>query len=358
MTERQHKDEQDREPAEQQPAPVASKPLQLAAAIGNQAFCRAVLQRNGGDKDTAVKPTPEQLAKDFDTAAGAGKWEDAAKLLIQLPAATIITKIKGLGAPQQASLAAGATKALTAEQAAGVARQISFVQHAPANAAPHPAEMEVQTAQTEQHKAKVAGGEVTVGTGGKTKNTSTGLESTERFSIGYKGTEAEKTRWLQFIWREIEVVDPVKKGNFRVDESITTTGGTYGLTTDTSKPKLQHRLQHADRRRSTRRGSPTTGPADSTTIFDLPGAAQNIVRPPVRRRRHARSSHARTSRPTSCATWTSSTRSRWTSSGSSTRKGAPPPRKQAVKAAGAANALDPEQRKRLVAQYPTFDYLP
>ena len=355
MTERQHKDEQDREPAEQQPAPVASKPLQLAAAIGNQAFCRAVLQRNGGDKDTAVKPTPEQLAKDFDTAAGAGKWEDAAKLLIQLPAATIITKIKGLGAPQQASLAAGATKALTAEQAAGVARQISFVQHAPANAAPHPAEMEVQTAQTEQHKAKVAGGEVTVGTGGKTKNTSTGLESTERFSIGYKGTEAEKTRWLQFIWREIEVVDPVK-GNFRVDESITTTGGTYGLTTDTSKPKYN---TDSNTRTSPfyEEGFTDNRTADSTTIFDLPGAAQNIV---------DRQFDAGATKVVSRAHFTTylvrdmdvlykvEMDVEW----EFTRKGAPPPRKQAVKAAGAANALDPEQRKRLVAQYPTFDYLP
>jgi hypothetical protein len=313
-----------------------------------------VIQRNG-DKDTAVKPTPEQLAKDFDTAAAAGKWEDAAKLLVQLPEATITTKIKGLSAAQQRSLSDGAAKALPADQAGAVARRISFVQHAPADATVHPDEMQVKSPQTEQHKAKVPGGEVSIRTGGETKNTSTGLESTERFSMGYKGTDAAKTRWLQFIWREIEVDDPVK-GAFRVDESITTTGGTYKLTTDTSKPSYN---TDSNTRTSPfyEEGFTDNRTADSTTIFDLPGAAQNIV---------DRQFDAGATKVVSRAHFTTylvrdmdvlykvELDVEW----AFTRKGTTPPRKQGVKAAGPASALDPEQRKRLIAQYPTFDYFP
>src|SRR5262245_5340659 len=79
---------------------------------------------------------------------------------------------------------------------------------------------------TEVHKGAVPGGEVTVRTGvqlgpGRPK---------EGYSIGYKGGLSADSAWLQFIWREVEVEHPTK-GGYRVDQAITTSGGSYRLTT-------------------------------------------------------------------------------------------------------------------------------
>ena len=175
------------------------------------------------------------------------------------------------------------------------------------------------------------------------------------FTMGYEGPESGQTRWLQFISREVEVEDPIK-GNFRVNEPVTTTGGTYNLTTDPSKPSY-----NTDSNKTTspfyEAGFTQNRTSDSTTILDLPSPLKSVV---------DRQFDGGATKVTSRAHFTSylvrdmdvlykvELDVEWEFKA----KGVEPPRKQGVKNAGEAKAIDPEQRKRLIEQYPTFDYLP
>jgi hypothetical protein len=111
-------------------------------------------------------------------------------------------------------------------------RHVSFKKHAPDK----PERAKYITVKDEgdlEHEAEVGGGEVEVRTDVEAKMGDRKFE--EMFSLRYKGKQSSKTQWLQFIWREIQVDDPVK-GTFCVDEEISTTGGSYRLTTDSKKP--------------------------------------------------------------------------------------------------------------------------
>lgn len=289
-----------------------------------------------------------------DTAIGTN-WGRAAQLLSAMPLHDAYQRLASLTGPQLIQLGQGAVGALAGAPAQEMARRISVVQGRPGNAAPHADYVRVDTPGKEEHKAKVGGGEVDVRTGGVTTSLGSGKQSNERFSLGYQGAESEKTRWLQFIWREVEVDDPVK-GRFRVNQPVTTTGGTYNLTTDPSKPSY-----------NTDTASPaspfyeSTGinnrTADATTIFDLPAPMQAVVdtqfdggATKVVSRAHFISYLVRDME----VLYKVELDVEW----EFTAKGAAPPRKQGVKSAGAAKELDPEQRKRLIVQFPKFDYLP
>jgi hypothetical protein len=173
------------------------------------------------------------------------------------------------------------------------------------------------------------------------------------FSVEYKGTSSAESRWLQFIWREIIVTDAAKKTS-RVNQAITTTGGSYNLTTDPKSPNY-----------NTDSGSSTSPfyessfnanrTADATTMFDQPSSQDAIVQNEFTKgatkaisRAHF---HTFLIRDMSVlhrfdvdVEWN------YTST-------AVPPRTTSVSSSVAASALPPRMKDRLIAQYPKFDYI-
>jgi len=178
----------------------------------------------------------------------------------------------------------------------------------------------------------------------------------DRFTIDYKGPEAEKTRWLQFIWREVECEGHPTRGTYRVDEEVESSAkNKYKFTTDTAKP-----VYNTDSASATdpfyESGFVNNRSADATTIFDLPASFQHVVK---------RQFDAGATKVTSRAHFTTylvrdtqvmhqvTTDITWEFTSGTVE----PPRKT-KQGGGAANAIDPMMRKVLVVQYPKFDYLP
>lgn len=237
---------------------------------------------------------------------------------------------------------------------AHVARIKSFLAHARTADAPHADQVAVLDPGLPAHTAQAGGGDITVRTGMRSKNVSSGVESEERFSISYKGPQASTTRWLQFIWREVVVEHP-DRGTFRVAQPITTSGGSYQLTTDPGAPNY-----NTD---SNKAGNPfyeggfvNNRTADATTIFDLPSSMKPIVgaqfdqgATKVTSRAHFTTYLVRDMK----VMYKVNLDVEWAFTDKTE-----PRRTQAVNAAGAASALEPEQRKRLIEQYPTVQYLP
>jgi truncated hemoglobin YjbI len=213
------------------------------------------------------------------------------------------------------------------------------------------ADVTVNAAGTEEHTGTVPGGSVSVRTGAQFTAGTTAY--TEGFSMAYQGGLASDTRWLQFIWREIVVTHPTK-GIYRVNAPITTTGGTYQLTTDTSNPSYNTDSASA------------TSPfyeaaftdirtADATTIYDQPGAAQALVNAElaggattVVSRAHFNTFLIRDFRPLHRVhlevEWS------FTSAGGT-------PRVQTVRSGGRATSLPTDMKRRLVQQYPNYEYI-
>ena len=181
----------------------------------------------------------------------------------------------------------------------------------------------------------------------------------EWFSIGYKGADAGKTRWLQFVWREIEV-HPARGDPFWLPGTLQTAGGNeYDLTQDPRRP-----LWNTD----ALKGAPTpfyedsggdNRTADSTTIFDRPDPGVEFARkqfdPPVSAKRVFSRAHFHTylvrgmelvERVEIDVVWTF------------TSKSVPPRKFPRVTAQARANALEAGQKVRLETQFPTFAYLP
>lgn len=128
------------------------------------------------------------------------------------------------------------------------------------------------------HTGKVGEGEVTVSTG-QTVDLNGAAFGDNMFSMNYEGKDADKMRWLQFIWREVIGVDD-KGASKPVDDSITTSGGTYQLTGGGTKdafgsPKKEN--YNTDSNNSTdpfyEAGFVGDRTADSASMFDQPGGA-------------------------------------------------------------------------------------
>ena len=103
-----------------------------------------------------------------------------------------------------------------------------------------------------------------------------GRKIPQTFSLGYKGKDAGKTRWLQFISREIEVHPKTGKPTF-IDATVgPPTGNQYKLTTDTKA--LEHR-RGQDRGepvlRGLRRQQPHAGRHDDVRRAGVLLAARN-----------------------------------------------------------------------------------
>jgi hypothetical protein len=143
----------------------------------------------------------------------------------------------------------------------------------------------VTNAGTEQHTERVGNGTVTLRS--DVTGTVNGSPMT-LFSIGYQGTDAQDNHWLQFIHREILGIMPDGRAVAQ-SGSITTTGGTYQLTTGgtattNGTPKKEN--YNTDTGPSDpfyEAESASNRTADSTTMFDMPGSAIARVQAASRR---------------------------------------------------------------------------
>jgi hypothetical protein len=355
-------DDEEREADPTAGAAPADVVLRMQRTQGNQAVQRMLGQAAptaepvlARDK-TKTKPKVTDWPGEFKKAAKSGEWRTAAMVCWVLSDDQMRRLLDPLSDSDLDSLEAeaqGAIGFLLPGLAGKVHRHVSFQKHAPAKPAKGK-EVKVEDEGTLEHEAKVGGGKVSVRMGGETENLSSGLESDERFWLVYKGKEASKTSWLQFIWREMEVDDPVK-GKFRVDQAITTTGGSYRLTTDPSKPNYNTDSADPDNPFYEAAGI-SNRTSDATTIFDLPSPMQSIVKAQL---------DAGATKVVSRAHFTTylvremnvlyevNIDVEWEFTSA-----AVPPRKQSVSKAGNASALDPAMRARLIQQYPNFDYLP
>lgn len=201
----------------------------------------------------------------------------------------------------------------------------------------------------EVHTGAVEGGTVSVRTGAQL--TAGGLA--EGYSVGYKGGLSDESSWLQFIWREVEVEDPAR-GDFRVDQAITTTGGTYKLTTDPDEPHY-----NTDTASATdpfyEAGGMNDRTADSSTMYDMPSPMNNIVNAQiaagatkVTSRAHFNTFLIRDYR----AIYRVQVDVEWVFTSAAT-----PPRTQKVRGTAKVDSLPEGIRARLVEQFPQFAYI-
>jgi hypothetical protein len=207
-----------------------------------------------------------------------------------------------------------------------------------------------------EHEANVGGGHVRVNTGPTIQAIGHGNRRIgQGYTMDYQGPEALRTRWLQFIWREIVVQHP-RRGSYKVHAPITTSGGHYDLTTDPAQPSYNTDALP---------GAPTpfyeesgghNRTAEGTTMWDHPSAADDFVQ---------REFNAGATTVTSRAnfnTWLIRDmdvlyRVQLTVEWNYTNRHEPD-RVQSVVAAGPAAVLEPRMRARLIEQFPHFDYLP
>jgi hypothetical protein len=333
------------EPGPAPPAP-ADAVLALQRTLGNRAVGQ-MLARNG---PTATAKSPKDA---FQDAVKADDWTGAATAIKDLPDKEINDLIKGLTDAQLGKLGMAAWGLSLVPFMTGAYRlnRLVALKRNPPPATVEGDEANVTKEGALKHSGKAGGGDVSVRTGAEYS----GGTYKEGFSVGYKGAEAAKTRWLQFIWREIIVDHPTKK-TFRLADEIGTTGGRYKLTTDPKKPSYNTDTDPATGSPFYEAGGTNVRTADATTIYDAPGAANAFV--------DAQLDDGAT-KVTSRAHFTTylvrdvdvlykvEIDVEWVFTSKTT-----PPRKNTVQSAGSATALDPEQRKRLISQFPKVTYLP
>jgi hypothetical protein len=339
-------DEQDEAAASPAPA-LAEAVLALQRTHGNH----AVGQMLARDGPTAPAKAPKDA---FQDAVKADHWTEAAAAIEDLPDKDINDLIKGLTDDQLAKLGLAAFGLALMPLNAGarrLGRLVAFRRNPP------PATTvgdfaDVTKEGDLKHTGKVAGGDVSVRTGAEYS----GGARTEGFSLGYKGKEAARTRWLQFIWREIVVDHPTKK-TFRLSDEIGNPGGgRYKLTTDPKKPNYNTDTDPSTGSAFYEAGATNVRTADATTIYDAPGSVQPLV--------NAQIDDGATTVTSRAHFTTYLVRDidvlykveidvEWVFTSKTV-----PPRKNTVQSAGPASALDPEQRKQLVSQFPKVAYLP
>lgn len=338
-------DEQDEAARAPAPAP-ADAILALQRTHGNQAVGQ-MLARNG---PTAPAKAPKDA---FQDAVKGDNWTEAAMAIKDLPDKDINDLIKGLTDDKlgKLELAAWGLSIMPFQTGAYRLRRLVAFKRNPPPATTEGDHANVTKEGDLKHTGKVTGGEVTVHTGAEYS----GGAYKEGFSLGYKGKEAAKTRWLQFIWREICVEHPTKK-TFRLTDEIGTSGGRYKLTTDPKKPNYNTDTDPAKASPFYEAGGTNVRTADATTIYDAPGSVQALVDPQI---------DDGATKVTSRAHFTTylvrdvdvlykvEIDVEWVFTSKTL-----PPRKNTVSSAGSASSLDPEQRKRLVSQFPKVTYLP
>jgi hypothetical protein len=253
---------------------------------------------------------------------------------------------------------AAAAKPLADKKSKLVYRLARFVLNDPGAAAVHAAQVTVSTEGKLRASAKVRGGKIKVRTGGKTKNLGSGLESQERFWLSYEGTDAPRTRWLQFIWREIEVHPPKGDPTYLGDTVGPATGNQYKLTTDKKKPNWNTDAAKDAASPFYEDSGINNRTENGTTMFDAPGSYAHLVNPqfdaPVSATKVISRAHFATylvrdmeilEKIEIDVQWEFTSKTA-------------PPRTFNVTQRGPVAAMDPGQKERLTAQFPKFAYLP
>lgn len=202
------------------PEPAATM-LRLQRSHGNRVVTR-LLQR---------QPKPDDLIKQLGEHLAKGRREvaiDALRKLTKDELAVVDAARGGLGK----------------DTAALLHRCISFVKWGAADEKPHPRDVTVKKEGTAQglKPTEVPGGKVEVRTDVQYYWNAGSEHKTGAVSLRYTGSHAERTRWLQFIWRGIWVErKPLTRGGKprtkAVSGTITRGGGSYNLTADRAKPE-------------------------------------------------------------------------------------------------------------------------
>lgn len=327
--------------------------LRLQASAGNRAVAR--LARQPTRTLARKKPTKaEKAAADFQAAVTAPDWPKAVAALSRIDQGAAVVLLRARTTAEVTSIAAAA-KPLADRRSKVVYRLARFVLNDPGAAAVHAAQVSVATKGRLRASAKVRGGKIKVRTGGKTKNLGSGLESAERFWLAYEGTDAPRTRWLQFIWREVVATDPVK-GRYRVSGTMNTSGGSYALTTDPKLPSYNTDVVPGAANPFYETTGINNRTADSTTMFDLPYNASDKVdgafdagATKVVSRAHFITYLVRD--------WQVLHKANIDIEWRFGAKGDTPVRRQSA-CVSPARKVESRQHDRLVAQHPKFDYIP
>ncbi len=303
-----------------------------------------------------------QLGIDYAAALAANEWSRAVRLLNAYNDTDLEAKVRALTPVQ---LPVMETVALGMAFVIGdrVYRTIRFVRHGPGTIPTHAAQYTVTAPGTEAHHASVGGGDVRVRTGVEA-NLGGGTVN-EGYEMEYTGPDSGTTQWLQFIWREVQVEEDWWPDS-TLDDEITTSGGTYGLTTDASKPNYNTDSAPGSATPFYESGFANLRGPTTTTMFDRPGAMDNLVRREFRNGADKVTSRAHFAtylvrgmqvlyRVDLTVEWVFERDSHYDAD---TNTLTSPSRTQTVDAARPVSALDGRMRQRLVTQYPTFNYLP
>ena len=329
----------------------ANAALRLQTAAGNRAVAELARRQT---RTLARLKKGEKAKADFDTAVAGSDWAKAVEALGKMDEGAAVVLLRKNTTAEVTSIAAAA-KPKTDKKSKLVYRLARFVLNDPGAAAKHADFVSVSTEGKLRASAKVPGGKIKVRTGGKTKNLGSGVESTERFWLDYTGTDAPRTRWLQFIWREIIADDPVK-GKYRVSGTMSTTGGSYALTTDPKSPSYNTDVVPGTADPFYESSGINNRTDNSTVIFDKPydaadkvGGAFDAGATKVVSRAHFITYLVRD--------WRVLHKANVDIEWKFTSKTDTPARKQSA-SVSAASKIEERQHARLVSQYPKFDYLP
>ncbi len=153
----------------------------------------------------------------------------------------VLATIKGLAEKDREALEVAATQALDKPLADDLRRIIRFVRYKPpTGVTPQPFTVEKEgNLESKAGTVLGTGKKVEVRTGVSVK--SKAGNSTEAYTLTYKGADAAEMHWLQFIWRDVVAEFPpkAKGGKPRLERlamPLDHSGRKYGLTTDPARP--------------------------------------------------------------------------------------------------------------------------
>ncbi|HEX5618944.1 MAG TPA: hypothetical protein VFX51_11010 [Solirubrobacteraceae bacterium] len=254
--------------------------MSLQQTVGNRAVTDILA------RDPKEKAPPKPPADQFKEAVKSKSWAAAAKALNDVPDADVQGLLKPLKEDQLKSLdaASGKLPDLTYTKRMRTHRHIVFLHRPAVTIGSHADDFTVKGGGKAEPGVKAGGGDVTVRTGltGKAKTDEAGDdgERVDAVSMGYSGKDADKTRWIQFIAREILVPATDKdKGKDRyIPGSVKADAGRkYALTTDPYAKVWNTDVAEGAATPFYEETGYNNRTADGTTIFDTPTAVGDVV---------------------------------------------------------------------------------
>lgn len=341
--------------------------LRLQGHIGNRAVGALLRQpRRAPEPEPGIVDrvlAAGRTMADLATARQDGDWAAAARILSGLDQGSALVLLDGFSARELTTLDAAGVASLPRPEAALLHRRIAFHRRGPAAQTAHE-EANVLDQGKRRDRTAVPGGTVEVRTGVhyEIPDPSFHGDFPAGVSLSYRGKEAARTRWLQFLWREVIVERPPRSpdgpprkawlpltvtGN-AAHKLKTTTGRQRHYVTDSrSETSPFYDVGFADNRTD-----------DTTAMFDSPGSLSNHIAPlfagPDPPTKVTSVAHLNTYlvrdmevlyRVKIDVEWAFTSADK-------------PPPWHAVRSAGRVDRLDADHRATLMAQYPGFDYLP